>query len=152
MWNGSRSNLTALGVGKKCLVRTRKLLHFALQGNAKCQKSPYKELLIYRLGNPYETGADKLCNRLCIPSSSTPEKEVTGEIPKAQSCIAYKTPTLTGMAQQHHHENLSQNTSQCSCSSDETQCHDPEPKHNSNTASQSVAKHHDQHNQTTCST
>ena len=63
----------------------------------------------------------------------TPEQEVTGEIPKAQSCIADKTSTLTRMTQQHHHENLSQHTSQCSCSSDETQCHVPEPKHNSET-------------------
>ena len=40
----------------------------------------------------------------------TPEKEVTGEIPKAQSCIACKTSTLTRMAQQHHHEKLSGQT------------------------------------------
>ena len=31
--------------------------------------------------------------------------------------------------------------------SDETQCHVPEPKHNSETASQCVTKHHDQQNQ-----
>ena len=35
------------------------------------------------------------------------------------------------MAQQHRHENRSQHSSQCSCSSDETQRLDPEPKHNS---------------------
>ena len=59
----------------------------------------------------------------------------------------HRTSSLTRMAQQHHHENLSQYTSQYSGSSDETQCHDPEPKHNSKTASQCVTKHHDQHNQ-----
>ena len=31
----------------------------------------------------------------------TREKEVTGEIPQAQSCNAYNTSTLTRMAQQH---------------------------------------------------
>ena len=51
------------------------------------------------------------------------------------------------MAQQHHHDSLSQHTSQHSSSNDETQRHDPEPKHNSKTASQHVTKHHDQHNQ-----
>ena len=34
------------------------------------------------------------------------------------------------MAQQHHHDSLSQHTAQYSCSNDETQRHDPEPKHN----------------------
>ena len=38
------------------------------------------------------------------------------------------------MAQQHHLDSPSQHTSQCSCSSDETQRHDPEPKLNSETA------------------
>ena len=38
----------------------------------------------------------------------TPEKEVTGEIPRAQAYITNKTSLLTRMAQQHHHENLSQ--------------------------------------------
>ena len=42
----------------------------------------------------------------------TPEKEVTGEIPEAQSCIANKRSTLTRMAQQHHHENLRNNTAE----------------------------------------
>ena len=51
------------------------------------------------------------------------------------------------MAQQTHHDSLSQHISQCSCSNDETQRHDPEPKHNSETASQHVTKHHDQQNQ-----
>ena len=55
--------------------------------------------------------------------------------------------SLPRMAQQHHHENISQHTSQCSCSSDETQFQVPEPKHNSETASQLVTKHHDQQNQ-----
>ena len=32
------------------------------------------------------------------------------------------------MAQQHHHDNLSQHTSQYSCSNDETQRHDPDLK------------------------
>ena len=35
------------------------------------------------------------------------------------------------MAQQHHHDSLSQHISQYSGSNDETQRHDPEPKHNS---------------------
>ena len=44
----------ALDVGSKCLARARKLLHFALQGSVKCQKSPYKDLRFYRhtLGTP----------------------------------------------------------------------------------------------------
>ena len=44
-------------------------------------------------------------------------------------------------------DSLSQHTSQYSCSNDETQRHDPEPKHNSKTASQHATKHHDQQNQ-----
>ena len=55
--------------------------------------------------------------------------------------------SLIQMPQQHHHENLSQHTSQYSCSSYETQCHVPEPKHSSETPSQCVTKHHDQHTQ-----
>ena len=47
-----------------------------------------------------------------------------------QSTIMYRKQNipLTRMAQQHHHETLSQHTSQYSGSNDETQCHDPEPK------------------------
>ena len=55
--------------------------------------------------------------------------------------------SLTRIAQQHHHESLFQQTSQCSCSSDESPCHVPERKHNSETASRYVTKHHDQQNQ-----
>ena len=72
---------------------------------------------------------------------------MTGEIPKAHSFSSYETSTFTRRAQQHHRENLSQHTSQCSCSSDKTQCHIPEPNHNSETASKSATKHHDQQNQ-----
>ena len=54
--------------------------------------------------------------------------------------------SLNRMAQ-HHRENLSQHTSQCSCSNCGTQCHVPEPKNNSETASQFATKHHDQQNQ-----
>ena len=52
--------------------------------------------------------------------------------------------SLTQIAQQYHHENLSQHTSQCHCSIYETPCHDTEAKRNSNTASRLAAKHHDQ--------
>ena len=89
-----------------------------------------------------------LCNTQISPCIAlTPAQEVTGKIPRAQTCNAPKTKSLTRMAQQHHHDSLSQHTSQYSCSNDETQRHDPEPKHNSETASQHATKHHDQQNQ-----
>ena len=36
------------------------MLRFALQGNAKCKKSPCKDLLIYRLGMHWFGGLERL--------------------------------------------------------------------------------------------
>ena len=44
-----------------------------------------------------------------------------GKNPRAQSSKTHKASTLTRMAQQHHHDSLSQHTSQYSCSNVETQ-------------------------------
>ena len=64
--------------------------------------------LLHRTDSDQQRSTYRLDSSIC---GCTPEKEVKGDIPEAQSCTAQKTSTLTRMAQQHHHGHLSQHTS-----------------------------------------
>ena len=47
---------------------------------------------------------DEIVFMVKVRSFFTPEQEVTGEIARAQSCIANRTSTLTRAARQHHQD------------------------------------------------
>ena len=65
---------------------------------------------------------------LCFAPLSIVMKQ---EPQKTEQAKNLKSPAFTRMAQQHHHENLSQHFQPRSDNRNGTQCYTPEPKHNS---------------------